>query len=467
MELEVVNVGPVRSASIALRPLTIFVGPNNSGKSIIGTVLYSVLSAKQLRHNPMVGSVRADRELLGTDGIEQAFGHYFDLRASGVEIPFAKLDRDLRSLISYRIERIFEGYESAVDDELERTTGTTLRGLRRVQKNATRATIGLRSTGPEWSLEKVITAGGVKTDVDLPDPDEVWSAMQRRKLRRPPRYYSSLPPGQLSRELNYEVNRACFQDFPVRTKYLPAARSGLMQSHKILAGTLIRWSSLAGLEDLRIPTMSGIVTDFLSELIEIEPNYKSSFFKMGQELESGILHGSVDVDMESSGYPELIYRTAAGDFPLTRTSSMVSELAPIVIYLKQILTTRDLLFIEEPEAHLHPTSQVLLAKVIAALVNAGLQIGLTTHSEFFLQQLNNSIVAGDLPEQRVRETNFEPDLRLSPDLVAAYKFTPGLKGTSVEKISAAGREGITESGFDSVAEMLYNQTVELDRKFDD
>src|SRR5262249_6970299 len=36
--------GPLRHASIDLRPLTVFIGPNNSGKSFAATVIYSALS---------------------------------------------------------------------------------------------------------------------------------------------------------------------------------------------------------------------------------------------------------------------------------------------------------------------------------------------------------------------------------------------------------------------------------------
>ncbi|MGI8476912.1 MAG: hypothetical protein ACR2OO_11135, partial [Thermomicrobiales bacterium] len=36
------NLGPIRSGSFQLRPLTIFIGPNNSGKTYAALAAYSV-----------------------------------------------------------------------------------------------------------------------------------------------------------------------------------------------------------------------------------------------------------------------------------------------------------------------------------------------------------------------------------------------------------------------------------------
>ena len=55
-------------------------------------------------------------------------------------------------------------------------------------------------------------------------------------------------------------------------------------------------------------------------------------------------------------------------FTMAEVSSMVSEVSPIVAFLKYIIVKkqnlssegRGILFIEEPEAHLHPNNQVKL-----------------------------------------------------------------------------------------------------------
>ena len=45
--------------------------------------------------------------------------------------------------------------------------------------------------------------------------------------------------------------------------YLPAARSGIMQSHRVIASSLVERATRGGLTPLEVPTFSGIVADFM------------------------------------------------------------------------------------------------------------------------------------------------------------------------------------------------------------
>ena len=44
IKLEVSNLGPIADASISLKPLTIFIGPNNAGKSYLAIFIYALLN---------------------------------------------------------------------------------------------------------------------------------------------------------------------------------------------------------------------------------------------------------------------------------------------------------------------------------------------------------------------------------------------------------------------------------------
>ena len=107
-------------------------------------------------------------------------------------------------------------------------------------------------------------------------------------------------------------------------------------------------------------------------------------------LEREVVGGKIDI--ERSGdltYPEISYTPTNGHpvrakFPFHRTSSMVSELAPVVLFLKHLVEPGDLVILEEPESHLHPASQRQMARAIVRLVNAGVKVIITTHSDFSL-----------------------------------------------------------------------------------
>ena len=49
---------------------------------------------------------------------------------------------------------------------------------------------------------------------------------------------------------------------------------------------------------------------------------------------------------------------------------MVSELAPLVLFIRGLIQPGDTLIIEEPEAHLHPGAQTEIAATLARLVRA-------------------------------------------------------------------------------------------------
>ena len=88
---------------------------------------------------------------------------------------------------------------------------------------------------------------------------------------------------------------------------------------------------------------------------------------------------------------------------LTRSSSMVSELAPLVLFIRGLVRPGDTLIIEEPEAHLHPAAQAQMASTLARLVRAGVRVLVTTHSDFMLQEIGNLMRVGMLKEKDVAE----------------------------------------------------------------
>ena len=48
-----------------------------------------------------------------------------------------------------------------------------------------------------------------------------------------------------------------------------------------------------------------------------------------------------------------------------QASSMVAELAPVVLYLRHLVRPDDVLIIEEPESNLHPAMQVEFTRQLA------------------------------------------------------------------------------------------------------
>ena len=65
---------------------------------------------------------------------------------------------------------------------------------------------------------------------------------------------------------------------------------------------------------------------------------------------------------------------------------MVTELAPIVLFLRGVIARGDMLIIDEPESHLHPEMQIEFIRFLASVVRSGVRIIMTTHSEWVLEE---------------------------------------------------------------------------------
>ena len=141
--------------------------------------------------------------------------------------------------------------------------------------------------------------------------------------------------------------------------YLPAARSGIMQSHNVIKTALIKRATRIGLEPLELSTFSGMIADFLVQISDIKERKgpSSRISSVAEQLETELLEGRIVVKRRNpEAYPEFLYRPNQSEETLrmSHSSAMVSELAPLVLYLRSIVRQGDLLIIEEPESHLHP-----------------------------------------------------------------------------------------------------------------
>lgn len=78
----------------------------------------------------------------------------------------------------------------------------------------------------------------------------------------------------------------------------------------------------------------------------------------------------------------------------------VSQTLPVVVAL---LTARpgQLVYIEQPEIHLHPRAQVAMAALLARAANRGVQVVIETHSSLLLLGVQQLIASGELDPSKV------------------------------------------------------------------
>ena len=156
------------------------------------------------------------------------------------------------------------------------------------------------------------------------------------------------------------------------------------------------------------------------------------------------------------GYPRFTYSPEGWKegLSLANASSMVSELAPVVLYLRHKVEPGNLLIIEEPESHLHPAMQVQFTREIAALVQAGVRVAVTAHSEWVLEELANIVGRFALSEPE--------GAALPASDVGVWPFEPKERprGSVVREIPL-DESGLYPTGFDEVAAALHNDWADI------
>ena len=138
---------------------------------------------------------------------------------------------------------------------------------------------------------------------------------------------------------------------------------------------------------------------------------------------------------------------------------MISELAPIYLWITNVLEEGDTLIIDEPEAHLHPENQRLIAQVLVRLMNAGVRVVCTTHSSLILHQLSNHILATS--SGKLGKVGFTEHDKLNLEDIGVYLFEPSEDGVYVKDVEVDSDFGISEDEFVKVAEQIGDETYQL------
>lgn len=463
LNVKVKYFGPIIEADIALRPLTVFIGENNAGKSYMALLNYSIFysfnRSRRFHHLGPFRRMYPSRSELG----EQEQRELDDLLARQKEVGFEELPKVIQDVVDKGFKQLCEQLPEQLSSEIQRCFGSELSDLIRPRCHK-RFELIIESNQSDLRLKFKFQDGGLTLH------NAVYSLTGIK--------FSLNKLHPVLEELSYpalinSLIQHCFQDLLEIPYYFPAARSGILQSHKALAGIMVSRLPLVGIEPIEIPRLTGVVADFISNLITLETRPRigtrsrksSSLSEIAVFLEQEVSRGTIDVDQPVAGaeYPEFVYEANGNRFPMHRASSMVSEIAPIVLFLKYIIRLNNLLIIEEPEAHLHPKNQRILARAISQMVNAGLHVLVTTHSDYFLQQLSNCIRMSSKPSV-AKKLGYTKKDQLPSESVGAYLFSfrKNRPGAETKELSVSKSEGIPEDVFVQIAEAIYDETVKLD-----
>ncbi|MBG3019367.1 AAA family ATPase [Proteus mirabilis] len=151
--------------------------------------------------------------------------------------------------------------------------------------------------------------------------------------------------------------------------------------------------------------------------------------------------------------------------PLPLASSSIKALSLFDIYINKMSSLEDTLIIDEPELNLHPDNQIIMAELIARMVNAGIKVIMTTHSDYMVREINNRIKLKTIyhKNKKIALSFVESELDLL-DFNDVYTYKINETGV-IEKISV-DKDGMSSVIFDEVIQSSYERELNISLELD-
>lgn len=187
------------------------------------------------------------------------------------------------------------------------------------------------------------------------------------------------------------------------------------------------------------------------------------------EIFNSIVGGEYKVSKDGVYY--LPSGSKSAKLTIGESASSVRSLLYIYFYLKYVAKPGHMLMIDEPELNLHPESQRNLARLIALLVNYGVRVYITTHSDYIIKEFNTLLMLNHRKENsRIKnlmiEKGYAEEGLLSPMKIKMFIsekaniLLPGNKRKSrVQSLVPANitsEFGIEAISFDNTIEEMNN-----------
>ncbi|MDR2133343.1 MAG: ATP-binding protein [Clostridiales Family XIII bacterium] len=441
--LHIEDFGKIESAEIELAPLTLFVGDNNSGKSYLMALIYGLFAMDRFLIKPGVFPSSTAEDLLYFDDA------IADILSGNKEYVFSADD--------------YARFERIIDSSFEH------------DKNAFTAHI----------FNKEIPIGNLRIKphytgtLSLALPKEPEFNRGNRIARPPNLALYSKTDGQKKQMaewnieslqghffLIYEILAAYLFGSRCNPIFLPASRTGFMLTYKSLIKHSIEKSFSPNIN--KTENGETILTkpciDFLASISAIsDEQYKNAPRKdLLHFIETNIMQGKIS--LSNMPVPDITYTPEGTDTGLSLhvSSGVVTETTPLLLELANPAV--NYLLIEEPEMCLHPGLQKEMARALVKIVNSGLPVLASTHSDIILQHINNAIRLKNHPnrEKIMQSLGYGDDDLISHEDVRVYQFRSQGTRSHVEKIEFDPDDGFRAKTFTDSLSAILDETMRID-----
>lgn len=480
MKVTVKNLGIIKDeTTIDLKPLTIFIGPNNSGKTWLAYTLAGILGP--------YGSNRY-AQAYAEDQVQNIYEPLND----SIERVLSEGDAsiDLRQFADEYGERYFNEVAGFAHTWLGRFFSTQLARFEEatVSLSLDEQKEQLLQRIPLYSRVRSATFGPMKASLTIrkkrgEDTIKAYTATEIQDVESQEEQVEELTPTQqITEPIPQEEVRGRLVNFVAtalrrslypEVRVFPTERTALITG-RIRRGIIDETTNKMGLTKIPAETLkaleealnvlakepSGIVSGeqdairnaiwpvgaFIAMLgsilgirsVDQETRERTArnntkirrYINLADILEKQILAGNIDFSTpEPDPRREILFQPLTNvNLEIPIASSMVKELAPLVLYLRYLAQPEELVIIDEPEMNLHPEAQAKIIELLVMLVNAGLNVLFTTHSPYITDHLTNLIKAYELEDkEHVRAAFFlkSTDAFIAKEKVSVYGVHDG------------------------------------------
>ncbi|WP_349763409.1 ATP-binding protein [Fusobacterium sp. SYSU M8D902] len=394
------NLGPVEKGEIELNKLNIFCGKNNEGKTYINYLIYTILTT--------INSLSFKRS---KDFIKEFPKEKKEIKISLEEVLFKEnyLKEILLNIEEKIIERLPIVFSVSKDFFKDFKIKFEYESIKLNRKAYTKKFFLVGNHYGIIEKDEV----NIKVRFDEEFKNEIGEIFDLD--------FDIL--GNQSSEIE-EINRIITDYIIViifnlkRVYSFPAERSGLAIFYNEL---LIRRNNILDsfirenrdekiLKEIvsRYPKPINDYINFLNQIpkmMERRIKQDNKVVQLAKSIEKDLLYGEYKV----KDHKKIIYTTKDGkELELYTSSSLVKTVIGIINYLKYYAVKGDYFLIDEPELNLHPENQRKIARIFARMINYGINIVMTTHSPYIINELNNLIMlnkVSDIDKERIMNNN--------------------------------------------------------------
>lgn len=464
--IKIKNFGPIKKANIDIAPLTIFIGPNSSGKSYLSLLIHSILNSYNNLGLNFYNKIRYDcvNKFLENDSesfkeFKDSLNEYINSKPKLSDDPFKFPAEKFKIILEDSFGQVLN---NIIEEKLKGNFSNNLNRLNQFQKFPFEFSFNNNSFINEDGNLKLnkfyIDLNNVKNEGLSSENDNIASFEINEDI--------------VSIKLNYIL----WHDFFDKDEYfIETIFMMIVSSVMDLFDHTSHYLSAIGDEifkDINFFISKGINDDL--DFSNIQKELLTNFLKVREDMEHGPFYNlAIGLEHELLGgelqfkkgeiKEELLFvdEEYGIEFELGLTSSFIRELTPLIIYLKYFLQKGNTLIIEEPENHLHPENQRILVKYLVKLINNDLNIILTTHSDYILEQFNNLIRLGKVNKDKLNELGYSDENILNHEEVKIYNFKKESDYLYVPKEVDINETGFIDENFSEVTDELYNESVNI------